>query len=250
NRPLCRADDATSLRSSDATDGADALGEKYHRALFAAVVRNSHPDIFYRFHPRDNSPTALGRRGILVFYSRRSALADCVLRFASTSHYLRLRSRTDACALGLVNGRTGEQISGQRRRRSHRDEPDKFFDRARPLFFPALQRARHRSLRDREFILQRRALRPTPLRDARRYLCLSRYLYLLDDSEEPDRFERSRDIFFPRFYLCDEPAAFERLARDRIAANYLCQFRRRSGGDFAKFLRVGRRITESVYARS
>src|SRR5438067_7169974 len=152
--------------------------------------------------------------------------------------------------MGLVNGRPSEQISGQRRRRPYRDEPDKFFDRARPLFFSALQRARDRSLRDREFILQRCSLWPTALRDARYYLGLSSHLYLLDDSEEPDRSERSRDIFFSRFYLCDEPGAFKRLARDRIAANYLCQFWRRSGRKFAQFFGMGRQFDESVYAGS
>src|SRR6185436_2345571 len=61
------------------------------------------------------------------------------------------------------------------------------------------------------------------LRDSGDYLGLSPHVHLLDDSKEPDRSERSRNIFFPRFYLCDEPAAFERLARDRVAANYFCQ---------------------------
>src|SRR2546421_5139664 len=82
--------------------------------FFAAVVRDSHPDIFHRFHPRDDSPATLGRRGILVLHPRGGALADRVLRVASTSHHLRFRSRADARALGLVNGRTSEQISGQR----------------------------------------------------------------------------------------------------------------------------------------
>src|SRR5437868_1467746 len=117
-------------------------------------------------------------------------------------------------------------------------------------FFTALQRARDRSLRDREFILQRCSLWPTALRDARYYLGLSSHLYLLDDSEEPDRSERSRDIFFSRFYLCDEPGAFKRLARDRIAANYLCQFWRRFGRKFAQFFGMGRQFHESVYAGS
>src|SRR5207237_4351377 len=98
---------------------------------------------------------------------------------------------------------------------------DKFFDRARPLFFSALQRARDRSLRDREFILQRCSLWPTALRDARYYLGLSSHLYLLDDSEEPYRSERSRDIFFSCFYLCAVPGAFMRLVRARISAHYI-----------------------------
>ena len=42
--------------SSDAVDSADALGEKYHRNFSAAMVRDSDPDIFHRFHPRDDSP--------------------------------------------------------------------------------------------------------------------------------------------------------------------------------------------------
>src|SRR5438874_7172736 len=48
------------------------------------------------------------------FYPRRGALVDRVPRVASTSHHLRFRSRADPRALGLVNGRTSEQISGQR----------------------------------------------------------------------------------------------------------------------------------------
>jgi len=66
------------------------------------------------------------------------ALADRVLRVASTGHHLRFWSRADARALGVVNGRTSEQISGQRRGRPYRDQSDKFLDRARPLFFSTL----------------------------------------------------------------------------------------------------------------
>lgn len=51
------------------------------------------------------------------------------------------------------------------------------------------------------------------------------YLHLLDDSEKPDGSERSRNVFFARFYLSDESCAFERPACDCIAANHFCQFR-------------------------
>ena len=61
---------------------------------------------------KNPAAAALGRRGILVLHPRRGALADCVLWVATTSYRLRFWSRADARALGLVNGWTGEQVSG------------------------------------------------------------------------------------------------------------------------------------------
>src|SRR5438034_1169642 len=52
-----------------ATHGADALGEIYFCDFPAANLRNSHPNIFYRFCARDGNATSLGGRRILVLFT-------------------------------------------------------------------------------------------------------------------------------------------------------------------------------------
>ena len=109
-----------------------------------AALRDPDPDIFHRLRPRHRHPTALGRRGILVLLVRRGSVADRFLRPAAPDAGLRLRPRTDPRALGLADGRTRQPVPGRPRRRPHRDGPEQFLDRARALFFPALQHHRHR----------------------------------------------------------------------------------------------------------
>src|SRR5207302_10812788 len=89
-----------------ATHCADALGEIYFCDFPAPNLRNSHPNIFYRFCARDGNATPLGGRRILVLFTGRSAVGDCVLRSSAPYRNLCFRTRTYSRALSLDDGGT------------------------------------------------------------------------------------------------------------------------------------------------
>ena len=68
---------------------ADKVGEIHFCDFSAADVWRSYPDIFHCFCARDYDATALGRRRILVLFTRRGPLANCVFRSSAPARDLR-----------------------------------------------------------------------------------------------------------------------------------------------------------------
>ena len=94
----------------------------------------------------------------------------------------------------LMGGRVSKfRVSGERR--PYRDQSDKFLDRARPLFFPLYSVLAIAVYGIASLFFNVAPYGQLLYADSRRYLGLSSYLHLLDDSKEPDRSERSRNIF-------------------------------------------------------
>src|SRR5207247_8567995 len=109
SRVVWRADDAERA-SAERGHGSDALAEIDFRHFSSARLRNCNADVFHRVRSRHDDATVVGRTGILVLFVRRGPLADRIHWFAATHPALRFRTRTDACALGLVNGRPRQPV--------------------------------------------------------------------------------------------------------------------------------------------
>ena len=64
-------------------DGPDPLGEICHWDFSPAGLRDSEPDVLYRFRAGNREPEDLGRGGVLVFFVRRDPVVDCFLWVAA-----------------------------------------------------------------------------------------------------------------------------------------------------------------------
>ena len=124
--------------------GPDALGQIHRRAFPAPALRDSQPDLLHRFRARHGDATALGGGRILVLFVRRGSLADRVFRFAAPDLvYVFGHELTHALWVWLMGGRVSRFRVGRDGGHIVTDQ-EQFLDRARALFFPALQHSRHR----------------------------------------------------------------------------------------------------------
>src|SRR5438067_1103376 len=204
-----------------AAHSAHKVGEICYCGFSAADLRRSYPDIFHGVRARDCAATVVGGRRVLVLLVRRGAVADSFFRSAAPNLDLRVRARAYACALGLVDGWSGEPVPRGPRRRTRGYDQGELLDRAGTVFLPDLQHPDDRHLRRTQPFSKHATVWAAALRRDWRHLGVPFHVHLLDDSQEPDGPYRSGHIFFSRSHLPDEFAVAQRDADSGVPTNHV-----------------------------
>src|SRR5205823_6829369 len=151
--------------------------------------------------------TVVGGRRVLVLLVRRGAVADSFFRSAAPNLDLRVRARAYACALGVVDGWSGEPVPRWPRRGTRGYHQGELLDRAGAVFLPDLQHSDDRHLRRAQPFYEHATVWAAALCRDRGHVGVPFHVHLLDDPQEPDRPHRSGHFFFTRRHLPDESVA-------------------------------------------